>query len=132
MSLLLILSIGSGVGQPLSMTISYERSPAGRTGEVTGLRLTFNNISRIVIPLASGTLGAALGVAPVYRTARNRPLSLTRRRVFCTRRGFLYPVQARELHIPVLAQYVVGAAWDLKGIRGGFRPPGKAGMFHQL
>jgi hypothetical protein len=26
--------IGSGVGQPLSMTLSYNRSPAGRTGEV--------------------------------------------------------------------------------------------------
>ena len=61
-----VIGIGSGVGQPLSMTLSYNRSPAGRTGEVTGLRLTFNNISRIVIPLVSGTLGAAFGAAPVF------------------------------------------------------------------
>jgi len=60
------IGIGSGVGQPLSMTLSYNRSPAGRTGEVTGLRLTFNNASRIAIPLVSGTLGAALGAAPVF------------------------------------------------------------------
>ena len=61
-----VIGIGSGVGQPLSMTLSYNRSPAGRTGEVTGLRLTVNNISRIVIPLGSGTLGAAFGAAPVF------------------------------------------------------------------
>ena len=50
----------------LAMTLSYNRSPAGRTGEVAGLRLTFNNVARIVIPLVSGTLGAALGAAPVF------------------------------------------------------------------
>ncbi len=61
-----IIGLGTGVGQPLSMTLSYERSPAGRTGEVTGLRLTFNNISRIVIPLAAGALGTAFGVTPVF------------------------------------------------------------------
>lgn len=57
---------GMGVGQPISMTMSFDRSPAGRTGEVTGLRLTFNNISRIIIPLTAGALGATFGVAPVF------------------------------------------------------------------
>lgn len=66
MLLSFIAGIGMGVGQPLAMTLSYDRSPAGRTGEVTGLRLTFNNISRIVIPLVSGALGATLGAAPVF------------------------------------------------------------------
>lgn len=62
----MVIGLGTGVGQPLSMTLSYERSPAGRTGEVTGLRLTFNNISRIVIPLTAGALGATFGVVPVF------------------------------------------------------------------
>jgi MFS family permease len=66
MLLSFVIGIGTGVGQPLSMTLSFERSPAGRTGEVTGLRLTFNNVSRIVIPLVSGALGAAFGAAPVF------------------------------------------------------------------
>jgi MFS family permease len=66
MLLSFIAGIGMGVGQPLSMTLSFDRSPAGRTGEVTGLRLTFNNISRIVIPLVSGALGATFGAAPVF------------------------------------------------------------------
>jgi MFS family permease len=68
--LLLLLSfmIGLGMGctQPVLMTLSYERSPVGRTGEVTGLRLTANNIARVVIPLISGALGAAFGAAPVF------------------------------------------------------------------
>ena len=55
-----------GVCQPLSMSLAFERSPAGRTGEVTGLRLTANNVSRIIVPVIAGALGASLGAAPVF------------------------------------------------------------------
>ena len=55
-----------GCGQPLTLNIVYNRSPAGRSGEVTGLRLTINNITHIGVPLAAGALGTALGVAPVF------------------------------------------------------------------
>ena len=58
--------LGLGCGQPLSMTIAYNRSPAGREGEVTGLRLTANNVARVVIPVVCGALGTALGAAPVF------------------------------------------------------------------
>ena len=61
-----LLGLGLGCGQPLSMTIAYNRSPPGREGEVTGLRLTANNMSRVVIPIACGALGGALGAAPVF------------------------------------------------------------------
>lgn len=60
------IGLGMGCTQPVLMTLSYERSPVGRTGEVTGLRLTANNIARVVIPLVSGALGAAFGAAPVF------------------------------------------------------------------
>ncbi len=60
------LGLGLGCGQPLSMTIAYNRSPPGREGEVTGLRLTANNLSRVVIPVVCGALGAAWGAAPVF------------------------------------------------------------------
>jgi hypothetical protein len=33
---------------------------------VTGLRLTANNIARIVIPLTAGALGTAFGMVPVF------------------------------------------------------------------
>ena len=66
MSIAFMIGIGVGCTQPLLMSISYEKSPAGRAGEVTGLRLTANNIARIAMPLLSGTIGAAFGVSPVF------------------------------------------------------------------
>ncbi|MBI4203662.1 MAG: MFS transporter [Betaproteobacteria bacterium] len=67
---LLALSFGIGFtlgcGQPLTLNIAYNRSPPGRSGEVTGLRLTINNVTHIGVPLAAGALGATLGVAPVF------------------------------------------------------------------
>ena len=55
-----------GICQPVMMMLAFERSPAGRTGEVTGLRLTANNVARIVVPLIGGALGTAFGAAPVF------------------------------------------------------------------
>ena len=66
MALAAVIGLGLGCGQPLSMMMSYERSPAGRTGEVTGLRLTANNLARVIIPVVAGTLGAAFGTSPVF------------------------------------------------------------------
>ena len=60
------IGFGMGVGQPIAMTLSFSRSPAGRTGEVTGLRLTVNNIARIVIPLTAGAHGTVFGMVPVF------------------------------------------------------------------
>lgn len=70
---LLMLSFGIGltlgVSQPLTLNLTYNRSPAGRSGEVTGLRLTINNITHIAVPLAAGSVGALLGIAPVFWTS---------------------------------------------------------------
>ncbi|MCW5576846.1 MAG: MFS transporter, partial [Burkholderiales bacterium] len=67
---LLALSFGIGlmlgVSQPLTLNLTYNRSPAGRSGEVTGLRLTINNVTHIAVPLAAGSVGALLGIAPVF------------------------------------------------------------------
>lgn len=61
-----IIGIGTGCAQPVLMALSYDKSPAGRTGEVTGLRLTANNVARVAIPLLSGAIGVAVGAAPVF------------------------------------------------------------------
>jgi MFS family permease len=61
-----VIGLGVGATQPLLMTVSYERSPAGRTGEVTGLRLTANNLARMVMPILCGALGASFGASPVF------------------------------------------------------------------
>ncbi|MCC6474992.1 MAG: MFS transporter [Burkholderiales bacterium] len=61
-----ILGLCMGCGQPLTISIIYDRSPAGRTGEALGIRLTANNITHIGVPAAFGAMGAALGVSPVF------------------------------------------------------------------
>jgi predicted MFS family arabinose efflux permease len=62
------IGLALGVSQPLTLNLAYNYSPEGRAGEVTGLRLTINNITHIGVPVASGALAAALGVAPVFWT----------------------------------------------------------------
>ena len=61
-----VLGLGMGCGQPLSMMLIYGRAPKGRSGEALGLRLTINNLMHIAVPLLFGTIGSALGVAPVF------------------------------------------------------------------
>jgi MFS family permease len=61
-----ILGIGMGCSQPVSLMLIYERAPANRSGEALGLRLTINNFMHIAVPMLFGTLGTALGVAPVF------------------------------------------------------------------
>jgi MFS family permease len=61
-----VIGLGVGSTQPILMSISYERAPPGRAGEMTGLRLTVNNVARISMPIICGTLGAAFGSSPVF------------------------------------------------------------------
>lgn len=61
-----VIGLGLGCGQPLSMTLAYERSPAGRSGEVTGLRLIANNVTRVAVPMLCGAIGTAFGTTPVF------------------------------------------------------------------
>ena len=65
-----VLSFGIGLalgcGQPITLLMSYNRSPEGRTGEVTGVRMTLNHFTHTVVPVVAGGLGAAFGMAPVF------------------------------------------------------------------
>jgi MFS family permease len=61
-----LLGLGTGCGQPLSLSMIYERAPGGRSGEALGLRATLNNFTHMVTPLLFGAIGTAFGVAPVF------------------------------------------------------------------
>ena len=60
------LGLGLGCSQPMVMALLYSTSPEGRQGEAVGVRTTVMNASSTVLPLASGALGAALGMGPVF------------------------------------------------------------------
>jgi MFS family permease len=61
-----LLGLGCGCGQPLSMSLIYALSPRERVSESTGLRVTVNNFTQLVIPLFFGSLGTAFGYFPVF------------------------------------------------------------------
>jgi MFS family permease len=61
-----LLGLGCGCGQPLSMSLIYELSPRERVSESSGLRVTVNNFTQLVIPLFFGSLGTAFGYFPVF------------------------------------------------------------------
>ncbi len=68
MTLSFVLGVGLGCAQPMIMAILFSASPPGREGEVVGVRTTMINASSTMLPLASGALGAAVGMGPVFWT----------------------------------------------------------------
>lgn len=61
-----LLGLALGSGAPLSMTLSYNRSPAGRAGEAIGLRQTVNKSMEAATPALFGALSVAIGMVPVF------------------------------------------------------------------
>ncbi len=60
-----VMGLALGCGQPLSMQMTQRYAPVGRVGEAIGLRLTFNRLTQIAVPLVFGSLGG-FGVFAVF------------------------------------------------------------------
>ena len=60
------LGIGLGCAQPLTIILTYNPAPEGRAGEALGMRLAVNKATQIIVPLAFGAMGTALGLLPVF------------------------------------------------------------------
>jgi MFS family permease len=61
-----LLGLGLGCAQPLTILLTYNHAPAGRSGEALGLRLTVNKLTQIAVPVIFGGLGSAFGLVPVF------------------------------------------------------------------
>jgi predicted MFS family arabinose efflux permease len=61
-----VLGLGLGCAQPLTIILTYNHAPAGRSGEALGLRLTVNKLTQIAVPVVFGGLGSAFGLFPVF------------------------------------------------------------------
>ncbi|WP_248924443.1 MFS transporter [Paenibacillus hamazuiensis] len=64
--LICILGAGLGLGQPLSLSYTIQVSPLERRGEVLGMRITFNRVSQLVVPLLFGSIGGVAGVTAIF------------------------------------------------------------------
>jgi MFS family permease len=62
----LVFGLGMGCSQPMTMMMTCNIAPKGRTGEAMGLRLTANHVTRVVVPLIFGLIGSAFGTYPVF------------------------------------------------------------------
>lgn len=61
-----LLGLGLGCAQPLTILLTYNHAPAGRSGEALGMRLTVNKLTQIVVPVVFGGIGSAFGLLPVF------------------------------------------------------------------
>jgi predicted MFS family arabinose efflux permease len=61
-----LLGLGLGCAQPLTIILTYNHAPQGRSGEALGMRLTVNKLTQIAVPLAFGAMGSAFGLVPVF------------------------------------------------------------------
>lgn len=66
LALSFLLGLGLGSTQPVVLTLIHEGAPPGREGEALGLRTTVVSASNTVLPLASGVVGLAVGVLPIF------------------------------------------------------------------
>ncbi|TCS84510.1 MFS transporter [Tepidibacillus fermentans] len=62
----LILGMGLGIGQPLSITTTILSLPEDRVGEGLGLRLTSNRLTQVLGPILFGIFANLLGFASVF------------------------------------------------------------------
>lgn len=60
-----LFGLGMGIGIPLTVILMFAGTAQGRSGRTLGLRLTVNNTVRMSGPMASGALGAVVGVSGV-------------------------------------------------------------------
>lgn len=60
------LGLALGSAQPLTIILTYNHAPEGRSGEALGMRIMANKVTQIAVPLMFGGLGAAMGAAPVF------------------------------------------------------------------
>src|SRR5439155_19446438 len=61
----LALGLALGSAQPLTIILTYNHAPKGRSGQALGMRLMANKATQIAMPLVFGGLGA-LGAVPVF------------------------------------------------------------------
>jgi len=96
-----LLGIGLGCAQPLTILLTYNHAPEGRSGEALGMRLTVNKFTQILVPVLFGGLGSAFGLIPVFWAngaflLAGGFVSLAERRVAARRDGAAAVAEQRE------------------------------------
>jgi predicted MFS family arabinose efflux permease len=58
--------LGMGCGMPITMMMTFSNATQGRSGESMGIRVTVNNLTRVIGQVLFGSIGSAFGVFSVF------------------------------------------------------------------
>ncbi|MFP7298262.1 MFS transporter [Neobacillus niacini] len=61
-----LLGTGLGVTQPITIILTYNASPPGRTGEILGIRLASNRLAQTIIPFLFASLSTFIGLGAIF------------------------------------------------------------------
>jgi len=60
------IGLGLGCTGPIITMLMFTNSPAGRSGEAVGLKITANHLTKVVSPVIFGFVAGAFGLLPVF------------------------------------------------------------------
>ena len=66
LALSFVIGLGLGASQPIILSLLHDAAPAGRIGEVNGMRMTMISTSQWTMPLVFGVLSASTGMLPLF------------------------------------------------------------------
>ena len=66
LTLSFVIGLGLGASQPIILSMLHDAAPAGRIGEVNGMRMTMISTSQWTMPLVFGMLSASTGMLPLF------------------------------------------------------------------
>ena len=66
LALSFVVGLGLGASQPIILSMLHDAAPAGRIGEVNGMRMTMISTSQWTMPLVFGMLSASTGMLPLF------------------------------------------------------------------
>jgi MFS family permease len=64
--LMVILGLGVGLGQPMTIAWVANRSPRRERGTALGVRITGNRVALIFVPTIMGTIAGAAGISAIF------------------------------------------------------------------
>lgn len=67
-ALMVLIGLGLGLGQPLTMAWVAGRAPAGLRGTALGVRLSGNRLGQLSVPVAVGAVAGATGIGAIFIT----------------------------------------------------------------
>jgi MFS family permease len=65
-SISFVFGLGMGCCGPIVTMLMFDNAPMGRSGEALGLKMTVNHLTKVVTPIAFGSVASAFGISPVF------------------------------------------------------------------